>query len=515
MHPRSVFVLLVIAYLALAAGTAMTRRPYTDEGELTNPSYTLVHRGYMAVTLWEAHRDSHKAYWVPPGFLLAQAAWQAAVGFGVIQLRLATVVWGLILLLSLRYIVTILAQDRKLALAVFGLLGLDYTFLMHAGIGRCEMMSCALAMAGIALYLKLQARSNGTAILVSHAFMACSALTHPVGAMLWFPCLAGLQLLMERGRFRWNLLLWAGIPYCAGAFGWGLYIFQDPAAFQSQFGSISLGGGRLAGIRHPLLALQNELARFTNYYGIRPAASLPVRLKMLLPLGYLFGLAAALLWRALRTRRIIRYALALFAVQFLLLALVEGTKQYQYILHVIPTLVTILAATLWYSWEGSFVPRAMTAAVVVGLVVLQIGPTMFRIRENRYRNEFLPTVEAIRPYVQQGADLVGMGEFGIPFGFPDNLVTDPAFAYGRAKRPDFVVVDTAVYTANMAGFRVTKPHVYRYLADSFQSEFEPIFQRGEYVLYRRRAAGITSQGDGKPLAPGREIGALQGKALSM
>ena len=485
-----------MTYLALASGTAVTRRPYTDEGELASPSYTLVHHGYMAVTLWEEHRDSHKAYWVPPAFLLAQAAWQAVIGFGVIQLRLAAVVWGMILLLSLRYIVTILTQDRMLALVIFGLLGLDYTFLMHAGIGRCEMMSCALAMAGIALYLKLQARSTGTAILVSHAFMACSALTHPVGAMVWFPGLAGLQLLMERRRFRWSLLLWFGIPYFVGALGWGLYILQDPAAFQFQFRSVSLVGGRLAGIQHPFLAMQKELARFTGYYGIRPAASLLVQLKMVLPLGYLLGLAAALLWPAVRTRRIVRYAVALFAVQFLLLALVEGSKQYHYILHVIPTLVTILAAVLWYSWRDSLVPRAMTAAVVVGLVVLQIGPTMFRIRENRYRSEFLPMVEAIRPYVQQGADLVGMGEFGIPLAFPDNLVTDPAFAYGRAKRPDFVVVDTAVYTSNMAGFRVTKPHIYRYLADSFQSEFEPIFQQGDYVLYRRRAAGVTSYGGG-------------------
>jgi hypothetical protein len=80
-----------------------------------------------------------------------------------------------------------------------------------------------------------------------------------------------------------------------------------------------------------------------------------------------------------------------------------------------------------------------------------------------------------------------MGEFGIPFGFPDNLVTDPAFAYGRAKRPDFVVVDTVVYAGNMAWFRVAKPNAYRYLADQFLSEFEPIYRKEDYVVYRRRS----------------------------
>ena len=53
-----------LAYVVLASGTAATRRPIGDEGELASPAYTLAHRGYLAVTQWGQHRDSYKAYWM-------------------------------------------------------------------------------------------------------------------------------------------------------------------------------------------------------------------------------------------------------------------------------------------------------------------------------------------------------------------------------------------------------------------------------------------------------------------
>src|SRR5215470_10345801 len=90
--------IVLSGYLGLAVGTALTRQPYSDEGELASPAYTLVHRGYLAVIQWEDHRASRKAYWMPPVFFLVEGAWQSLVGFGVVQFRLATVVSGLVVL---------------------------------------------------------------------------------------------------------------------------------------------------------------------------------------------------------------------------------------------------------------------------------------------------------------------------------------------------------------------------------------------------------------------------------
>src|ERR1700730_5017799 len=109
---KTVFVCCLLVYLILAVGTAVTLQPTSDEGELASPSFTLVNRGYMAVTQWEAHRASHKAHSMPPCFFLFLGAWQSIVGFGIIQMRLGSVLWGLVLLLALRYILANLTQDK-------------------------------------------------------------------------------------------------------------------------------------------------------------------------------------------------------------------------------------------------------------------------------------------------------------------------------------------------------------------------------------------------------------------
>src|SRR3989442_967614 len=82
---RTIWMVGIVLYIALASGTALTRQPYGDEGELASPAYNLVHRGHLEVTQWEGPRQSHKAYWMPPVFFFAQAGWQMLVGFGVIE----------------------------------------------------------------------------------------------------------------------------------------------------------------------------------------------------------------------------------------------------------------------------------------------------------------------------------------------------------------------------------------------------------------------------------------------
>src|SRR5690242_7952218 len=102
---RNIWIVTIVAYLVLGIATAVTRQPYGDEGELESPAYNLVHRGHLEVTQWEDARASHKAYWMPPVFFFAQAAWQVVISFGVIQMRLGIVLWGLVLLFAVRYIV--------------------------------------------------------------------------------------------------------------------------------------------------------------------------------------------------------------------------------------------------------------------------------------------------------------------------------------------------------------------------------------------------------------------------
>ena len=483
---RSLLAIALTGYVLLCVGTALTRQPYTDEGELASPAYTLVHRGYMTVTQWEEHRASHKAYWMPPVFFLAEGAWQSLVGFGVVQFRLASVVSGLLVLVGTYSIVSRLTGESTLALLVLSLLGLDYTFLQHAGVGRCEVMSLAFGIGATAAYMKLREQSLSLALVSSHALMALSALTHPVGALLWMPALLGVQGYLDLNRYNLQSMMQMAAPYVVGLVAWGLYIVRNPAEFVSQF-QVSVGMGRMSGFGNPFVAVKRELTeRFLAYYGVRPTATALVRAKMILPLGYAFGLTGAVLIPSALRCIFLRLAMILFCVQFGILAIVEGTKQFHYIVHVIPTLAMILGAGVWLAWRERLFARCLLVAGVATLFVLQIGPTLFRVREDRYRQDFLPVVDYIRPSVERGEVLISQAEFAIPFGFPENLVTDPGYGWRRVDRPRLVVVDEAVMEKNAAGAREATPNLYRYLTREFPAEYRPVFTRGQYTVYERR-----------------------------
>ncbi len=478
---------ILLTYLILAIGTAITRQPYDDEGYAASPAYTLVHYGYMAVIPADQYRDSHKAYWMPPVFFLVQAAWQSFVGFGVVQFRLGSVVAGLVLLFAIHYLVSKLSDDRTLALIIMSLVALDYTFVQHAGIGRPEMMTSAFAVCSLAAHLALRQRYLGLALLASHALMATSALTHPVGALLWMPALLGLQAYLNLKELRLTSLLLIALPYLVGGAAWGLYILDNPDEFRSQLFGIALGSNRFAGLRDPFHAVPRELVdRFLGYYGVRPNASLLVKLKLVLPVGYAIGILAALLVPAARRNRFVRMALLLSLVQFLTLAVFEGTKQYHYILHIIPAFLGVLGAVLWLGWQHAWIPRRILAAVVFMLMLAQIGPTVFRWSENRYYHDFLPVLDYIRPYVEQGDLILSEAEFAIPLGFPDNLVGDDSYGFKRPVRPKLVVADLTVYESNKNGAKKGKPQLYEYLNEDFPAEFEAVFRRGNYTVYRRR-----------------------------
>jgi hypothetical protein len=478
---RTIWAVAIAAYLALASGTAMTRQPYGDEGELASPAYNLVHRGHLEITQWEQARLSHKAYWMPPMFFFAQAAWEEVFGFGVIQFRLATVAWGLLLLFAVGYIVQKISNDSLLAALVAFALGTDYTYLQHAGVGRCEIMSAALAIAASAVYLRLRDRSLTAAVFISHALMTLSGLTHPVGGMMWMPCLVGLQLWLDGRRLRWSHYALGILPYLIGGAAWGSYILQDPAEFRRQFFGISLSEHRFAGFAHPITALQRELGRFLAYYGVRPNASLAVRLKALLPAGYIAGVIGSLLIPSVRRLRLVSGALLLLAVQLFILTFIEGTKQSHYIVHIIPTLVVLLVAVLWSLYEKR--PR-LTVIAAIALVGLQIGATVFRMREDPYHRDWLPAIQTARPFVEQGLFVIGGPEFAMPFDFPENVVSRPDYGYASPRIPDVVLTSVAQLQRNTALTR-NDPAFYRYMTVTFFQRYRRIFQHGDIAIYRR------------------------------
>src|SRR5881628_1735616 len=481
---RTIWMASVILYIALATGTAMTRQPYGDEGELASPAYNLVHRGHLEVTQWEGPRQSHKAYWMPPVFFFAQAGWQMLVGFGVIESRLATVVWGLILIFAVGSIVRRVTGDAVLASLIGFTLATDYTYLQHAGIARCEIMTAALAILASAAYLFLRDRSLPAAVFTSHALMTLSGLTHPVGGMAWMPCLLGLQFWLDGRRLRWKDYALGALPYPLNALGWGAYILQDPAEFKRQFFGISPSEHRFAGFADPITSLRREANRFLAYNGVRSSASWAVRLKVVLPLGYVVGLLGALLIPGIRKQRFVRGCLLLLAAQLFILTFIEGTKQSHYIVHVIPTIVTILVAVFWGVYTTQPSQRRIVVVAALMLVLIQVGPVLFRIRQNAYGRDFLPAVEVARPFVEQNRLVFAGPEFATPFNFPENVVSKPDYGYASKRIPDLIITSLAQQERNTALAR-SDPVFFHYMTVTFHQRFQLIFRSGDVAVYRR------------------------------
>jgi hypothetical protein len=302
------------------------------------------------------------------------------------------------------------------------------------------------------------------------------------------PCLLGLQFWLDGRRLRWKDYALGVLPYLIGATAWGTYILQNPAEFKRQFFGISLSEHRFAGLADPITALRRELGRFLGYYGVRPNVSWAVRLKILLPVGYLVGLIGALLVPEVRKQRFLKGCLILLVAQLFILTFIEGTKQSHYIVDVIPTFVVILVVVFCSLYTSQSKWRWILAAAGVLYVLLQVGPVLFRIRENPYRNHFLPAVEIVRPFVDQKLLVVAGPEFATPFDFPENVISRADYGYRSARIPDIIVTSLAQYERNTAVAR-NDPPLYHYMTVTFHQRFQLIFSLGDFAVYRHLPGG--------------------------
>ncbi len=153
----------VVVYVALAFGSAATKSPEIDEGFFANPAFNLATRGFMGTTVLEDEGSALKGirertYWIPPLHLVLQAGWYKVVGFGLVQLRAVSILWGLVALGAWFLIMRQLSGERSVGLLTAGLLALDYTFVAVASLGRMDMMCAALGFAGLAAYVTLRER---------------------------------------------------------------------------------------------------------------------------------------------------------------------------------------------------------------------------------------------------------------------------------------------------------------------------------------------------------------------
>jgi 4-amino-4-deoxy-L-arabinose transferase-like glycosyltransferase len=489
---------VVVLYFLLAAGTALSKRPWSDEGWFASPAYNLINNGHMGTTILESvePRGQQKGinqytYWVMPLDIVAQAAWYKITGFGIFQMRMLSALWGLVAAISLWFIVYRLSGNRNVALLAASIAALDYTFITGASFGRMDMMCAALNFAGFASFLLLREKHFSAAILVSQACIVASGLTHPYGALGLFG-LAFLTLYLDRKRVRLRHVAFALIPYVVGAAGWGLYILQRPDLFMSQFvGNATAGGnggGRLDGLFAPWEALYREITlRYMVAFGMGAHSaghSSLAKLKIFMLLTYVAGIIGSVFVRSIRTNPGYRVLIFLTGIYFLLLTLFDGQKLAWYLVHTIPLFAALLAIFVHWLWTSTRMPRWAIALPLVLFAMLQLGGIAQRIRQREYQKTYLPAASFLKANAEPSSLIMGSSELAFALGFDANLVDDVRLGYYTGKQPDFIVVEE-VYQDAFIGVSTQNMDVYQHILDLLGNEYRPVYDHNHYKIYAR------------------------------
>jgi Dolichyl-phosphate-mannose-protein mannosyltransferase len=482
-------------YAALAISVSLTKPPEIDEGWFASPALNLITSGSMGTTVLEPSGTltsklqgiNQHTYWVMPLHLLAQAGWYEVFGFSLFSMRMLSIAWGLVALLSWFLIMKALSKNPRLALLAFAFIALDFIFVMHASLGRMDMMCAALGFAAFAAYLSLRERNFMLAVLLSQSLVAASLFTHPNGVMAGAGLLF-LTLYYDRARVKWRHAFVAAIPYLIAAAGWGLYILQSPASFAGQFSDQA--SGRAPGLTAPLTALKEEFTRkYFEAFGLAPYSGGTSRLKILILVAYAVALCGAICVRAIRRHEGFRALLVLTAIYFVIETFFNH-KLVFYLIHIIPMFAAILAVWVNWCWNERRVPRLITVLAVCAFLALQISGVLYRVKQNTYEKDYLPAVAFLNQHSGEKTLVIGSAEMAFGVGF-ERVIDDIRFGYYSGKTPDFIVLGYH-YDGLMKMLEDREPAVYEALRERLSNSYKRVYNQGTYQIYALDKEALAS-----------------------
>ena len=482
----------VSVFFAMAIAASLTHRPQIDEGMFASPAYNLANRGHFGTTVLETEKSpltriEQRTYWVMPLYLLNAAASFKTLGFSLFSMRFVNVLFGFGLLLAWYYIVLKLSGDRKSAVLCLILLACDYTVLDTSAAGRMDMMSASLGFIGIAAFLLLRERNLLFAVLLSQTFVVLSGLTHPNGILAFFGLLF-LTFYFDFRRLRFQHIAAALVPYIIGGTAFGIWVFQDYAAFKDQFIDNALMSGRMKGVSSPFGSFVREFTeKYPHAFGLARNSgghSGPIYLKSLILLGYIVGIFGVIFTKSLRQNRNFRALLITTAIYFVVMALIDGQKQTPYLIHIVPFYSALLAIFIGWLLEKRFVPVSVTIAGICLFLALQTGGMALRIRQNTYGNFYQPTVNYLKQNSGETDVIMASSDFGFGLNFPDNLVDDGRFGFYTGKRPQFIVYDSAVQSS-WEESKEFFPAFYDYFPRLLQNEYKLVYENAAYKIYEK------------------------------
>ena len=484
---------VIVLFCILSHATARTVLPQPDEAVYSNPGYNLLYNHHSGTTLYELRglmpmSLGRRTYWQFPLYFFVTPFWFTVVGFGLWQVRLFSIIFGLLGLVSWYWIARTLSGSAAGGLLAMTMVSLDFFYILSASTGRMDMMCCGLGAASMATYLFLRERSLAHALFWSHVLATLCILTHPAGVLYWLG-LVFLILKFDRRSLTLNAVAAALTPALLGIAIFGAFVLQDPHAFLEQMRSglvINYRAFERPGLSSIPIIRQLQLEYYHRYvepFGLGSGVGAAQRLKAILLAAYLAAILGSLCFRRTREQRGQVALAALTLIAILYLAIVSPSKYAYYLAHVTGFMAACLGMFL-FNLYGMF-GRLRWTAIAVGVLItsIQFAGILYRIRQDPYHRNYLPVVDLIRTNTTPHSIIMSTGEMWFYLQHDRFMVYDPRLGYLSGTVPDVVVWGSTERQLHEAA-RVTDPSLFEHVQHVLDTG-RLVYQDQYYQVYLR------------------------------
>ena len=485
IRPVLALAAILFVFVVISSTISVQRAPWLDEGIFADSSSNLALHGIFGTTAWHTRlpnlvpdlpRVDRYTYWHLPVYLVSLAGVFRIFGFSIVVMRMYSVFWGCVLIVSWYFFVSRLPNvGRRAGLLAALFVGVDATITLAAATGRPDCMVAALGAAGMAAFMVWRERDLGRAILLCAACEALALFCHPIAVVHAFTAVV-LVLIMDWRRLRPRHMAIAALPVAVALAGWGIYIAQAPEIFRGQFfGHIS---HRMGGLAAPLRTLFQEFTvRWAIYYW---GPTWPDRVKAIYPVSYLAGMIFLLISPAVRRRTpALRIPGMLALTAFVVLGSIDTQKWPSYSIHNISYLAAAVGCTVGWLLESRW--RVVAGGLASVVLLLQLGGSVYKASQKTNEESYLPAVRYVQQHTSPGAFVIGPVELLFGLGRDFHLEDDSRLGARIPRAPEMVLRGPVFATPEQ--FHAEEPETERFINRRLGSEYARVWTDRLYSAY--------------------------------
>ena len=485
---RRAISIAVAAFLILSIGYARTKKPWLDEGLSASAAYSVVGYGQFAIPQLEESGMTitaqlpliqHYCYIYGPDYLFAAAAWMKIFGYGLMQIRMFSILWALLALAAWFKIIERLAEDRFAAALGVVLLAVNYQFIVEAANGRFDMMCASLGSFAIAAYLEFRDKKPKKALFLGALGAAAAFFTHPMG-LLYGAALIWILICLDVRRLRPIHAGWFAAPWALFIAAVLLWMWPHRQIAIAQFSAAT--HARWSGLANPLVSVLTDATQRYLVFFLTGTGGGAARLKIFILVFHVFLIGIALLSREVRKSVAFRALAPSLLIVYCGVALLDSMKWPYYMLHTFLFASAIAAITVARLRTTAL--RAAVGVAAAALLLVEIGGMAAKIRENSLGRQFAPTIAYIQAHTSPSDYVEGEMSLNFGLGYSDpGFHMDNRMGYYTGIRPAMIVTGEF---ADIDYFRDHEPQVYAFIRYRLDDEYRLAAQFGNYKIYSPR-----------------------------